>query len=694
MQFLNRLKKLPFENLIFFLFLSYLFFALYRFAYPVPKNWYFPGFLLQFAISFSAQMYSRKSGRIITAAAAILISRLTWIAEPELPFHLTDTIGLFLGAILGIWLREVLLVLSGRSEVALPKQSDLLVTGWFLRNPLSLGQGSVFLQTPFYFLYLLLVLVLCSYFAGFGFSFLEGLGSPEFFYYPKISSREYLSLPILILASVGFPLLYFFAEERFATNTSKEAIAKHLSFGILIGFLIQLTIILIQEFYSAGFLSAGSNLSVSAGRMPGLFVDSGSSSWLVPVIASYFILSYYQKYKLTKENFCRIIIAFLIIIVSIIGIKQAKAFWVIWFGFLFVSAIIAITSAFIRSNIKLWIVRSVLFLSLPLFGIGILFGFSKLKSPEPLVSLGTRYISFQSELFRSKDLGALRELDETRYDLLKISLENFKRKTWFGNGLASLPMELKNPNREGTKLKSNLIDLPPNFFISILTDLGIFGTMIFLGLVGLFVWERNNYINISLLFLPFLFGMQVQHCDGAFIALFLLFYPLGSIAVANQMKRNSTWFRYTVLILSIGLPLHYLILFSGDFIKSGTGADFRKNELGFYQTQATRFASGNEREDEFHGKIWEWKLSKESARRSGTFSFRTKDENLQIELIWLNLEKRLLLKTLANPAPNGYYIWRGTFPPGAEFVRLKSKTKTELFVSKDYFDYKNQFGSL
>ncbi|BDA80894.1 hypothetical protein LPTSP3_g38240 [Leptospira kobayashii] len=692
MQFLNRLKKLPFENLIFFLSFSSLLFVLYRFTFPVPKNWYFPAFILQFSIGFSAQMHSRKSGRIVTAASAILISRLTWFVEPGLPFHLTDTVGLFLGSILGIWFREVLLVLSGRAEVALPKQSDLLVTGWFLRNPLALRQGSIFLQTPFYFLYWLAILLLCSYFAGFGFSFLEGLGTLEFFYYPNFSSREYLSFPVLILTSVGFPLLYFFAEERFSVNNSRDGIAKHLIFGIFIGFFIQLVVLSIQQIYSPGFLSQGSNFSIVAGRLPGLFVDSGSSSWLIPGIASFFLVLSYQKYKLTKENIWRLIIVILILTVSILGIKQAKAFWVIWLGFLFISFVFVITSRYLHSKLSLWITRVSILCLLPLLTVAVLWGFSKLKSPEPIASLGARYMSFQSKFLKSKNLNAFYALDENRSELYRISWQGFQKKLWFGNGLASLPVVLKDPKLPRTKLNGDLIDLPPNFFLACLHDLGIFGTIILLGFVGLFVWERNNYLNMSLLFLPFLFGMQVQHCDGAFIAVFLLFYPLGSMAVANQMKRNSNWFRYTVLILCLGLPLHYLIFFSGDFVKSGIGADFRKDELGFYQTQATKFASGNEREDEFHGKIWEWKLSKE--RRSGVFLLRAKEENLQMEMIWLNSERRLLLKTLISPQPNRSYVLRGSFPPGAEFVRLKSKRQTELFISKDYFDYKNQFGFL
>ncbi len=691
MKFLKRLKNLPFESLLFFLFLSYLFFELYRFVYPVPKDWFYPGFLIQFSLTFFAQLYARKWGRIFTALGAILLARVSWIAEPSLPYHLANNVGLFLGSISGIWMREILMVVLGRSEIILPKQSDRFLTQWMIRNPSAMSQGSIFFQTPFYLLFWCLILLLTAFISLFGFSTFYGLKIPEFMYLPGLSSREAFAFPVGFAVSICLPILYFFSEERSSPVFSKEAILSHLFFGVFVGLFVQIVVILIQFFLLPGFFAAGTGDSLLTGRNPGLFIDSGSSSWILPSLSAVWILVSHQRYKQTKERFTFLWILFLIFLVSMLGARQGKTFWFVWLGFLSVWIVIAVTSHWISDNKKLWTARAGLFVLIPLLCGSFLWGVSKMDSHSSLVTLGKKYSEFQSEFFKTKSLSSLRAIDENRYELTLITWEGFRENIWLGNGFASLPVALKDADKKGTKLSNQkLIDLAPNFYLGVLYDLGIFGSLLLFLLVGLLVWERGTYAGLFLCAIPFLFGMQMQHSDGAFLVVLLLLYPVLPMNFGDKTKRNSNWFRYTILILSIGLPLHYMILFSQRMMGTGIGSEFRKEVFGNYQLQASvPFVNGTN-SHEFHGKGWEWKITSESFSKTGKFRADSKNEKLQTELLWFN-DRRLPISKVLVPWKGSVYEWNGSIPDGAQYVRLVTSSRSELTISQSQFDRENRF---
>ncbi len=684
-KFINRLKLLPFENLLFFSILLTVSVSLYRFVFPLAMPWFLPAFLFQFLFGFLPQVHSRKFGRIFTAMGAILLCRISWIIEPSLPFHLTDLVGLFVGSISGIVFRETALVCSGVGEIPLPKQSDFFVTQWQIRNPLSVKQESLFFQTPFYFLYWLVICIFCVFLLGFGFSFLKGYGIPEYQYLDGISSRVFLSVPTNIFLSVGLPILYFFAEERFSSTTNKEFIKKHLFFGLFLGFLIQLVVMFVQTIFLPIFFSNGSNSSLLAERYPGLFIDSGSSSWLLPTLGFLFVIFLYKKSERTKESFGYFLLIVLFFIVTFLGFHQAKAFWVIWAVSLFVGAVWVIPSKWIHNRKILWAVRGTLILFTPLLLSVLFWSFSKLTTPGPVQELGKRYVSFQTSFWEKKNFSAFQSLDQTRFELLSVTYEGISKQPWTGNGLGSLPVILRDVSRTGTKITSELIDVPSNFLMAVLHDVGIFGLLILIMLTTLFVWERMSYLSILLLLLPFQFGMQTQHADGGFFVMYLLFYPLAEVPTGSRLLRISNWFKYSVLILAIGLPLHYFLLFTQDIPSYGYGSEFRKSKLGTYQIQASVYAQTNVMEHEFHGTQYEWKLAKELGFRKGDFIIRSEEKDLLIELIWKNGNRVVLLESAMEPISDNRYIWKGTMPAGSEYVHVKISKKSILKISKNYF---------
>jgi len=685
-KYLQRFYRLPWENLLFFSIFSILFFICYRFVFPMPASWFLPNFLFQFGFGFLPQLYSRKFGRIYTACGAILLARSSWILDANPQFHLNDLAGLFLGSIFGILFREILLVFSGSGEMPLPKQSDQIVTQWLIRNPLAIKQPSLFFYTPTYFLFWLMILFLCTFLQGFGFSFLHGLGVPEFFYLNGISSRTFLSVPMGILTSVSLPILYFFAEERFGIATNRESLRKHLFFGIFIGFCIQLFVISMQTIFLPSFLIDGSGSSFDAKRYPGLYLDSGSSSWILPTLSLVFIYFLHGRYKKTRESFVYLLVFLLLFLVTYLGFHQAKTFWVIWTITLLIFCVMYLSGKWIKSIKLVWAIRGISFLLLPILLVTVLWSFSKLSKESKLGELGNKYLSFQTSMLEKKGMDSLKDLDQTRGELIQISWENFHKSPWFGNGLGSLPILLKDQNRSGTKLNSELIDLPPNFVLAILHDHGIFGTIFVFLLIALLVWERSSYISLLLLVLPLQFGMMVQHGDGAFVALFLLFYPLTDATLVTKPLRYTNWFRFTVIIICLGVPLHYFLFYTEKLIGQGIGSEFRKKEIGSYQIQVSIPALGNIAHHQFFASTIEWKLANGLTNKFKDLNFMADGENIQIKLIWKNAKRETILESLTEKAFRNTYGWGGKIPPDAEYVVVKISGTNHVFVSKFYFN--------
>ncbi|WP_108978385.1 hypothetical protein [Leptospira ryugenii] len=683
MVYLQRFKKVPWEAVLFFSFLSYFTFSLYRFVFPLQTNWFVPSFLFQFSFAFFPQLYGRKFGRIFTAIGAILLTRVGDAFEVTASFYLHDLVGLFLGSILGIVLREILLVMSGQGESELPKQSDQIVTQWKIRNPVSIQQPSLFFYTPTYILLWLVVLLFCVYLQGYGFSSITQFQVPEYQYLPGISSRTFMSVPTTIFLALFLPILYFFAEERFHISHQRDSIRKHLLFGILLGFLIQLFVIFMQSHYSFGFFTKGSGTSVGAKRAPGMFIDSGSSSWIVPTLALFFLFFLYEKYKKSKDRFGYFLILPLVLLVSDLGLSQAKTFWAIWLPSLFVFLIFSVTKKLIKVNLYLHITRAICIIVLPLLLVAILYGFSKLPTDSVLKEFGVRYVNFQSAFMQKKGWEALKDLDETRFDLIEVSWASFKESPTFGKGLGSLPILLR--EGKGKQLKTDLVDVPPNFGLAILHDLGVVGSILVLLFVALTVWERSAYLSFLFLVVPFQFGMMVQHPDGAFVALCLLFYPLADVSQKVRQLRYTNWFRYMVIILSIGLPLHYLLFFTQDLIGKGTGSDFRKKEIGSYQTFVSVYASDTFPFHQFHTRGVEWKLAKSFASGKKTLEILGESDQQSFELFWLNQKKELLSQQLAELQKENVYIWKGEIPGGSEYLKILRKGGHFFSLHPNYF---------
>ncbi len=690
MRILHRFKELPFADLSFFLLFSYLFYALFRFIEPVPTSLFYPGFGFQFGVGFFSQLYQRKFGRILTAICCLTLVRLPFLSGIPVSNSM-QIYGVLFGSILGIWMREFALIILGRNEVPLPKQSDQILVDWMIRNPTKKSIRPIWQETSFGFLFFLLFLILLSFFGTQGFGFFKGLYFQEYLYLPGLSSREAFGFSARLLLNIALVFLYFFSEERSMPTPSKESLIEHLQFGVFLGFFIQILFLSAQSVWDLRFFSGNTFDSLKVGRAMGLFLDSGSSSWILPTLGALIGIHFLKTWKKTKERALLVFTGFLFLLITLLGQKQGKAFWVIWILFLFVSGILFFTYR-LEGKIK-WIVRFLLYLFLPLILYAICFGLSKIDSDLSLILLTKKIQNAIQMFFQTDFYTTLREFDQNRAELLKITWEGIVSSPWLGNGVSSFPISLLDATRAGTKQTEFFVDYPPNLYLTILHDVGIFGSLLVICFVGLFVWERASWIRLSLLILPFAFGLQIQHGDGAFVAIFLLFFAnKGEIFYSQSFEtiRKKIWFPTTLLVLSVGLSLNFLFFSLNRLLDEGSGPEFRFQKLKTYQSGATIPATPQNPFFEYHGKVWEWKLSERSTGREGSFQLLTTQKSDLVEVLFFNLQRIQLKQELLTETNQGY-IYRGSAPRGTAFIRIRSYSKLEFRLNRSHLDAQNQF---
>ncbi|MCG6146375.1 hypothetical protein [Leptospira bandrabouensis] len=656
---------------------------------PVPGPSFYPSFLLQFAFGFFPQFYQRKWGRIFTALGVFTFLRLPYLSGlPMLGSY--QLVGLFLGAILGIWTREFILVLLGRNEIALPKQSDQILTDWMIRNPTGKSNLPIWYSTYFGFVLFLLILIVLCFFQYQGLGLVTGLGIQEYLYFPSLSSREAMGLSCKILVPVSLVILYLFSEERSMPTPSKDSLSEQLRFGIFVGFGINLLVMCIQFVWSLEFFSEGTLESVSAGRTTGLLQDSGSASWILPVLSLLWISKLVNTWRKSKERFSLVLTIFTFFFVTWLGLKQGKSFWVIWTISISIGMIHLTTDLWIVSITKKRITRIGLYFLIPIVGFFTLYGLSFLQKDWDLVELSKRTMT-AIPVWKSDPYLALKRMDVVRAELLTICMEGIKNNPWLGNGIGSFPLAMLDPFRIGTKTSSPLIDFPPNFYLWLVHDLGILGAIVFLFYIGLFLWERGLWKQTLLLVLPLFFGVQFQNSDGAFLCFYLIL--LGEKGTGYSLSfdklRKTIWFSPLLLILSVGLPLNYALFYSQRYWDFGIGSEFRKTQLKEFQTAATLPPRAPNFEYEFHGKVWEWKLSEYGSARSGKIYLETNNRSPVVEILFLNSDRTLIKQELFTESKLGY-SWTGECPKGASFIRLKSRSKLEFRLPRSQFDGNNR----
>lgn len=198
---------------------------------------------------------------------------------------------------------------------------------------------------------------------------------------------------------------------------SKDSLSEQIRFGLFLGFGINIFFMTIQSIWSLEFFSLGTHLSVSAGRTTGLFQDSGSASWILPVVGFLWITKLIHVWRISKERFSLVMAIIFFLVITWLGIKQGKAFWIIWS--------LTISIGFIQFSTNLWIIskrnqlltRIGLYVLLPVIGCFVMYGISLIPKEWDLVVLAKRFILFLKSFPTNPSL-AFQHLDLVRFELI------------------------------------------------------------------------------------------------------------------------------------------------------------------------------------------------------------------------------------------------------------------------------------
>lgn len=686
----KNLKFLPLSTILFSVLVSYYWIKIFHFSHPFPKEEFFGTLFLQFAFGFLPNFISRKTGRILTITGAMIFVRLS--SSAGVGFDIPTLNGLFFGAICGISFREIILEFLGRrdSQVS-PKESDffrkLLVV-----NPPPSNKKNILLDIQFAIIVFLIVLTLERFITYFNAPFLKGFGVLETMYLPDISSKSAFALSMKTIDSLIFPLLYFFCEERTSPQTSSPY--SHWGLGLSIGLLINLVVLFSQNFYSMKIFSANTNESLSVNRTMGLFRDSGSSSWIIPTLLSFFIWRITQK-KGEWRTSTKLIILFSLLVVSILaGLKQGRAYWAILFITIFIILMIFIYRKIQNKILKIAfspIVIAVFCVSIFLF-----------------VKIGTKFQSKTSVDRISENLGTLFEknakiessltkIDPNRFPLSVIAIHLFSKNIFFGNGTGSFILALYDKSIVPKKTFA-MIDSAPSLYLGLLSEVGLFGTIIIcLWLINSSI-GRKSKSHLYLLILPFLIGYQIVHPDGAFFALFFI------LAVSPNVKSYRNFEIISVILifcLSAFFIVHSLFVVNLE----GKVPDFRKekifaNQLSAYEKSKS---AGGKRYHVFKSKT-AWALQNQENLLISVF-LDSSTSKLTIKQRWAILdEKWAVLKTkeiqVSKPAPINFKIESSK---KAKYIQVEElsekgenlfKNQIPFCIQESQFNQKNQFRSL
>ncbi len=367
--------------------------------------------------------------------------------------------------------------------------------------------------------------------------------------------------------------LVFLCVDRSMNFAAKESSGPAESFirGICFGSVFAFIALLMEE---AGVrrLYAGSALSQSAGRLPGLFSDSGAATLFIPfmIFSSLYCLFFIQKYLppvVREKRGVYYFSAFLL--TALLGIHQGRGYYLTVIGIIFTILIVYITKLPLlpprrpekldKMHFKGFLIRAIITAALPALAAVLYITVQHIPSLARLMNEGSRIIEFVSMGNADR---ALRSLDTPRVELFLAGWKIFLDHPFIGSGLNSF-MVFTAPLRVSRPLLP--ADNPATFFSGLLSDTGILGLLFFSCITAYMLYtyfsgdRKNNAANflgmfLLALFFPLLYGYHLVHSE--FAALTLL--PL--LMMENREPRGLRAAQISVGVLAASYAGLYFIL--------------------------------------------------------------------------------------------------------------------------------------
>ena len=639
--------------------IGYYFTVFFRFCHPFPKSEFYITLGIQFVIPFAAYLISSRFGRITTIICALLFVRVAPISGMQSP--LITLMGVFLGGVIGNFTRETITYFRSRKSNLQETDTKYLP---LLANP-------VFLLILF-----LLVLTLDRFLMLFNAPYLKGFGILETMYVKGVSSKEAFALSMETITHLLFPLLYFYSEEL--REEDKVEIRNDWKLGAFIALGINIGIMLLQIFWNRNFLATNTNLSLEANRVMGLFRDSGSSTWIVPILCFLFCKDLFLKKKYFP--------LFLIIAIQfIIAPYQGRGFWLL----LLVGIVFLLYSIWeenqerIPSVNRLWVI-----LAFSLFLI-ILYQIPRTTDStfDKLLQIPIKFTS----MVQAGD-NPLLAVDSQRYYFNLAAWKVFLQNPLFGDGVGSFIVNLKDPTL-GLFIPENKID-NPSLLMGILSEIGIVGLILIILYVVVTVSIRENILLLILFLLSLSFGYHIVQPDGGFVVLLVLF-----IGFTQRIKADVDYkIRITMIILILFILLHSVF----KAIRQDRLPEFRKAKLNSFQLLAYEQKRGdvNNQYHIFKGKtIWTLAgadgieldafLDNSTSKKTLLQKWTVLDKNRKpISDLEITIEKNKSNLNLFRIPDNGYYL---------QVEELDEKGKSQFYgdvpfcVPVIHFTEKNEF---
>ncbi|MDX1958963.1 MAG: O-antigen ligase family protein [Leptospiraceae bacterium] len=565
----------------------------FYFGHPIPKNKFYSIILSQFLFSLIPYFFNISLGRIFTVIGCLCLTRLGTILGITDGF-ITNA-GFILGASVGLGFRQLV---SKNQNNDSNKISEIPIT--------------------FGILFFLLVLTLDRFLILFNAPYFRGLGIVELFYFKGISSRILFGYSIDLILGIFLPLVYFFIEERYAKDLN--ILSKDLKKGLWMSFFIQVIVILIQTFVDIDFLSQGTNQAAALGRATGLFRDTGSAAFIISIVAIFIFNERLKQITEPKIKFMNII--FMIVMLALIGFRLGRLYWF---------TIIVLFTMILFNIIKRKQIDRVHFLGLLLVSLIII--------STIVIYLPIKYKFYESlNHYKASEtvLGKISSIDPNRFYLNRVAWKLFTESPIFGNGVSSVLTNLLDSNF----VIENALDIKDNagnFFLGILSDIGVLGALV-CGIWFLWnVYQRNSWKHCLLLLPGFCFGYHIVHPDSSFFVILFL-------TSISPIQRNPNKLLQYSRLLCFGISFCFFIHGLVQIQFEGKGPEFRELTIGSYQLFAyelnrTTVLDGNTIQvHNFKGKTI-WKLAKdqkEKIRLNVVLTESTKKNFLRLKYSFLD----------------------------------------------------------
>jgi hypothetical protein len=460
---------------------------------------------------------------------------------------------LFWGAVLGILTREALLDIAGRKKAQVAQGERDPLQRRFALNSSPGKKANLWKEPELWFIFFFLILILERFLAYHPWSWQTGIVLEEGFYYAGLSYRQAFQLSWMVWDSIVPATFYILTEERFSKDGDNPA--KIWTTGLGIAFLIQVIIILLQSWVSVGVFMQNTNESLLNGRVAGLFRDSGSASWILPTLGLYLAWKTWEKKGIWREKSRIFLLVGILVLTAISGVKLGRTFWIVFLPGLFAFIMIPFWKKNVSYNKYIQMTyRVFLIVFVAMIGFSILWFGENQKSIQALARLSLEVKSWVN------DDSTLATFGVHRLNLILASWKLFLSNPYFGSGLGSLIVHLKNPNLiDIPRPPDGFVDSPANFYMGWLGDVGILGGFLLAFYLGTTAYLRKNGRYFILLLLPLMTGYQIVHPDGGFFFIFLL---LGTRRMEISKASILPYYdklRLLWMILAIGISFHYLV---------------------------------------------------------------------------------------------------------------------------------------